>query len=80
MGTMVATILPLVIEAFKLAPQLISTGREVVEGAKQIWESVTAEDPPTAEQRQQYDAAEAEAFAALMKSTEDVAEDGDDAA
>ena len=70
---MVATVLPLILEAFKLAPQLVSTGRQVVEGAKQIWESVTAEEPPTPEQRKAYDDAEAAAFAALMKSTEDVA-------
>lgn len=78
--SMVATVLPLILEAFRLAPQLVSTGRQVVEGAKQIWESVTAEEPPTPEQRAEYDAAEAAAFAALMKSTEDVAEDGDNAA
>lgn len=77
---MVATVLPLIIEAFKLAPQMVSAGRQVVEGAKQIWESVTAEEPPTPEQRKAYDDAEAAAFAALMKSTEDVAEDGDNAA
>jgi len=79
MGT-IATILPLVLELLKAAPQFVEAGQGIVAGAKQIWASATAEDPPTPEQRQAYDAAEAAAFAALMKSTEDVAEDGGDAA
>lgn len=74
---MVATILPLILEAFRLAPQLVSTGEAVIEGAKQIWESVTSEEPPTPAQRQQYDDAEAAAFAALMRSTDDVADEGE---
>jgi K+/H+ antiporter YhaU regulatory subunit KhtT len=76
---MVATILPLVIEAFKLAPQLIDGGRTVIDSAKKIWETVTAEEEPTPEQRRQYDEAEAAAFAALMQSTADVAEEDDQA-
>lgn len=75
---MVASVLPLILEAFKLAPQMIEGGKDIVDAGKKIWETVTAEEEPTPDQRQQYDDAEAEAFAALMKSTEDVKEDGED--
>lgn len=71
----VATILPLVLEAFKLAPSLISTGKDVYEGAKQIWEGVSSEHIPTPEEQAKYDDAEKEAFEALMKSTDDVKEE-----
>lgn len=73
----IATILPLVLEAFKLAPTLINAGSQVIEGARQIWNSVAAEDPPTPEQQKTYDDAERAAFEALMESTKDVAEEGD---
>jgi hypothetical protein len=64
----IATILPLVLEALKMAPQLVSTGREVVDGAKQIWAAVTAENPPTADQQAEYDAALDAAHRALQNS------------
>lgn len=72
-----ATALSIALEAFRLAPQLINGARDVIEAGKKIWETATAEEDPTPEQRQQYDAAEAAAFAALMESTKDVAEEGD---
>lgn len=69
----VATILPLVLEGLKLAPTLISTGQQVYDGAKAIWEGVTAEQAATPEQQAQVDAALAESHAALMAATEDQA-------
>jgi len=65
---MVATILPLVLEALKAAPQLVSTGREVIEGAKQIWDGVTAEEPATPDQQAQVDEALRVAHEALQNA------------
>jgi hypothetical protein len=73
----ITTILPLVLEAFKLVPSLVAAGQQVYDGAKQIWAGVTSEDAPTPEQQAEYDAAEQAAFNALMESTKDVAEEGD---
>ena len=76
MGAITA-ILPLVIEAFKLAPSLVEGGSRVYEGAKEIWYGITADEAPTTEQKATYEAAELAAFNALMKSTDDVKEEGD---
>jgi hypothetical protein len=71
----VAMILPLVLQGLTLVPSLVSTGKQVYDGVKDIWEGVTAENPPTAEEQKQYDDAMEVAFQALMKSTDDVKEE-----
>lgn len=77
MGT-IALALPLVLQALELAPKLISGGQRVYDGAKAIWDGATSDEAPTAAQQQQYDDAERAAFNALMESTKDVAEEGDE--
>jgi hypothetical protein len=69
----IATILPLVLEALKLAPTLVSTGQQVYDGAKAIWDGVSAQEVPTPEQQAQVDAALAESHAALMADSSDQA-------
>lgn len=61
-------ILNAVIEAIKAAPTLIDTGKDLIEGAQKMWESVTAENPPTEAQQAEYDKALQEAHDALQKS------------
>lgn len=70
MGT-VATILPLVLEALRVAPTLVSTGKEVVEGVRQIWAGVTAEEPATSDQQAQVDEALRAAHEALQNAARD---------
>lgn len=77
MGGIIASVLPLLVETMRVAPQMVEGGKKVFESAKEIWATITAEEEPTPEQRQEYDDAEAAAFAALMESTQDVAEDED---
>lgn len=74
----VATALPWILGAIEMAPTLIRSGRKAYDGAVAIWEAVTANEDPTPEQRQQYTTAREAAFAALMKSTADVAEEGEE--
>lgn len=57
-----------IIELIKQAPQLIQTGQQVVEGAQQIWDTVTSETAPTDEQQAEYDRALQEAHDALQRS------------
>lgn len=64
----VAAILPLVLQALKLAPGFIQTGGEIIEGAQKIWNGVTAEQPPTPDQQAEYDRALQEAHDALQRS------------
>jgi hypothetical protein len=70
----VAMILPLVLQGLELVPKLTSTGKDVYDGVRSIWEGVTTENPPTPEEQKQYDDAMEVAFQALMKSTDDVRE------
>lgn len=63
----VAVILPLVLEALKLAPTLVTEGPKVIAGAKQVWEGVTSEHVPTADEQAQYDAALAAAQSQFEK-------------
>ena len=63
----IATILPLVLEALKLAPTLVSTGAQVVAGAQQIWTGVTSDHVPTTAEQAQYDAALATAQSQFEK-------------
>jgi len=53
----IATILPLILQLFELAPQLIQGGKRLVDAAVSIWDTVAAEVPPTPEERAQYEAA-----------------------
>ena len=70
----VAVILPLVLEALKMVPTLVTTGKQVYDGVKSIWEGVTSQHTPTPEEQKAYDDAMEVAFQALMRSTEDVKE------
>ncbi len=71
----VAMILPLVLQGLELVPSLVSTGKQVYDGVREIWEGVTSEHTPTPEEQKQYDDAMEVAFQALMKSTDDVKEE-----
>jgi ferritin-like protein len=70
-----AAILPFIIEAIKAAPTLVKVGADVVHQAKDLWETVTSEDPATPEQQQQVDDALRAAHEAFQAATADVEED-----
>lgn len=62
------TILTLVSAFIRYAPQLKAGAQDVIEGAQKIWESVSAEHPPTDIQRTEYDEALRVAHEALQRS------------
>jgi hypothetical protein len=58
----------LAVLAIRYAPTIKRGASEVIAGAQQIWDSATADHPPTEEEQAQYDAALKEAHDALQNS------------
>lgn len=61
-------IFPIIIELVKQAPSLVQTGQQVVDGARQLWDTVSSEQAPTPELQAEYDRALQEAHDALQRS------------
>lgn len=63
-----SSIFPIIIELVRQAPQLVQTGRQVIDGARELWSIASSERPPSAEEQAEYDRALQEAHDALQRS------------
>ena len=61
-------LMELAVLAIRYAPTVKRGASEIIAGAQQVWEGVTADYPPTEEEQAQYDAALKEAHDAPQNS------------